>query len=392
MKIGIITYFRESTNYGAVLQAYALTKKLEKLGYDTEQILYVANLKNLNCTINEKSRTRRKFTIKRCVNAVKTRIRRFKLNLQIKGNKIRTKNKQKCFKDWTDENVISSAKIYTCQNINESLDTYDCFITGSDQVWNYNWYDKNYFLDFVDKSKIKMSYAASMGHDIIPKNVEEIFKNHLKSFNSISVREENMVELLQPLSPTKVEWVLDPVFLLEKSDWDDVASKNKYETVKYIFCYFLGDNKKERQIARKYAKKRNLKVVTIKDLLIEYNRRMDETFANIKLENVHPGGFLSLIKNAECVFTDSFHATAFSLIYKKQFFVFNRYKNGEMNERIKSILSVFKANDRFCEREKEDFIFVNNLENIDYLNNQEEFENLKKQSVKFLVNSLGGSF
>ena len=83
-----------------------------------------------------------------------------------------------------------------------------------------------------------------------------------------------------------------------------------------------------------------MKVVTIKDLFVEYNVRLDERFANIRIENANPSDFVSLIKNSEYVFTDSFHATAFSLIYKKQFFVFNRYKNGGMNDRIKSILNL----------------------------------------------------
>ena len=201
-----------------------------------------------------------------------------------------------------------------------------------------------------------------------------------------------MVDLLQPLSPVKVEWVLDPVFLLEKSDWDDVACKNSHFKGKYIFCYFLGENKKERQIARKYARKRHLKVVTIKDLFVEYNVRLDERFANIRIENANPSDFVSLIKNSEYVFTDSFHATAFSLIYKKQFFVFNRYKNGGMNDRIKSILNLFNAINRFCEAEQENFDYVNNLKDLNYLDNQEEFEKLKKQSVKFMIDGIGGIF
>ena len=370
MKIGIITHFNKSTNYGGVLQAYALTKKLEILGYDAEQISYIACIKNLNSSPKCNSNPIKKSIIKRCFHSAKARLKNFMFYCQNKKRKKIITNKQNCFKNWTDENVKSSKVIYNHENIKDSLNVYDSFITGSDQVWNYNWYDKNYFLDFVDEAKTKISYAASLGHNSIPKNAEEVFENHLKSFDAISVREENMVDLLQPISPTKVEWVVDPVFLLDKKDWENVATNNPCEKQKYIFCYFLGTNKKERQIALSYARKRGLKIIVIGNLLIAYREKLDESFADIKIKSVNPGDFLSLIKNAECVFTDSFHATAFSLIFEKQFFVFNRYKDGGMNDRIKSVLNLFNLGKRFCEGEKENKEYVNSLENFDYLKTQ----------------------
>ena len=98
MKIGIITQFNKSTNYGGVLQAYALTKKLEKIGCSAEQISYVANLKNINYIADSKARIKRKLTLKRCINAVKSRLIRLGLKFQINDNKKRAEKKQKCFK------------------------------------------------------------------------------------------------------------------------------------------------------------------------------------------------------------------------------------------------------------------------------------------------------
>lgn len=392
MKIGIITHFSKSTNYGGVLQAYALAKKLNDMGYDAEQISYVANLRNIDFQPENKIKQTKKVKIRRILSRIKAKLKRLIFYGKVLKRKNITKRKRECFNVWKDKNISSSARIYNCGNVNDALNIYDCFITGSDQVWNYNWYDENYFLDFVDESKIKISYAASLGHNEIPKTIEEIFEKHLRSFDAISVREENMVSLIQPFSPTRVQWVVDPVFLLQRAEWDSVISFSEDLKNDYIFCYFLGDNKKEREIVREYADKKGLKVKTIKDVNVKLSKKLSSSFADVSLADVDPSQFLFLVKNAKYVFTDSFHAIAFSIIYEKQFFVFNRSQNGEMNDRIKSILNLFNIGNRFCEDERENLEYVNSLENIDYSIRQNKFDKLKEQSVKFLKDSLGGCF
>ena len=386
MKVGIVTHFNKSVNYGGVLQAYALTKKLNDLGYDAEQIAYKVSYVNLNAPKN--TSFLQKLTVKRVLGAIKRRVKKLIFKKRIKNEQLAVQEKRDYFKKWTDKNVKSSNVIYNQSNIAECNNLYDAFITGSDQVWNYNWYDKNYFLDFANNSKIKLSYAASMGYDKLPTKIAIIFENHLKSFNAVSVREQNMVELFNPISPVNVEWVVDPVFLLGKEEWKDAISNTISINEKYIFCYFFGNNKKEREIVKEYACKKGLKVVTIQGLLVEYHAQLDETFADIKLKNVNPGEFLSLIKNAEYVFTDSFHATAFSLIFNKQFFVFNRYSNGGMSDRITSVTNLFNVSERFCAGKNESLEYVNSLKDIDYGNNQNEFNSLKEKSLKFLKNNL----
>lgn len=387
MKIGIITHFNKSVNYGGVLQAYALEKKLNNLGYDAEQLSYVANYRNLNATTLSKPIKRS--LLRRALGFIKRRLKKAVLYCQTKRNMLRAEEKRHHFKNWTDENVKSSKDVYNQSNIAECNNLYDAFVTGSDQVWNYIWYEKNYFLDFVNNSKIKISYAASLGHNNVPCNVEKVYKEHLKSFNAVSVREENMVELFKPISPVNVEWVVDPVFLLDKNEWGSIALSQEKINDKYIFCYFFGENKKEREIAYKFARQNNLKIVLISDLIIEQNVRLDESFADIKLKNVNPGEFLYLIKNAEYVFTDSFHATAFSLIFNKQFYVFNRYSNGGMSDRITSVTNLFNVSERFCAGKNENLDYVNSLKDIDYSANQSAFIKLKDKSIQFLKKNLG---
>ena len=387
MKIGIITHFNKSTNYGGVLQAYALTKKLDNLGYDAEQISYKATCKNLNVITNscQKSLTNK---IKRVLRGIKIRLCKIISYKSLKNSKTIAISKQDCFKLWTDENVKSSKVVYNQSNIAECNNLYDAFVAGSDQVWNYTWYDKNYFLDFANNSKIKLSYGASLGHNKIPNSIKEVYSAHLKSFNAVSVREQNMVDLFESISPVNVEWVVDPVFLLGKEEWNDAISNTININEKYVFCYFLGHNKKERKIVNEFARKKSLKVVTIQDLMMEYGVKLNENFADIKLKNVNPGEFLYLIKNAEYVFTDSFHATAFSLIYQKQFFVFNRYSGGGMSDRITNVTNLFDATERFCVGKNESLEYVNSLNDIDYSNKKQNFEKIKKSSIEFLLNAL----
>ncbi len=385
MKIGIVTHFNNSTNYGGVLQAYALTKKINDMGYDAEQIAYKAGCVNLNAPKNKSFL--QKLTVKRVLGAIKRRVKKFIFKKRIKNEQLAVQEKRDCFKKWTDKNVKSSNVIYNQRDIAECNNLYDGFITGSDQVWNYTWYDKNYFLDFASNSKIKLSYAASLGHNEIPNDIKEVYKSHLKYFNAVSVREQNMVELFTPISPVNVEWVVDPVFLLNKEEWDKAVSNTVNVNEKHVFCYFFGENKKEREIAKAYASKKGLKVVTPQSILPGYY--LDESFADIKLKNVNPGEFLYLIKNAECVFTDSFHATAFSLIFQKQFFVFNRYSNGGMSDRITSVTNLFNVSERFCAGKNENLEYVNSLKDIDYSVNKEEFIKLKEKSIQFLRDNLG---
>lgn len=389
-KIGILTHFYESMNYGGILQAYALAEKLKRLGFNAEQISYKAQYRVIDCQNDLRGKLLQKIDIERIFASLKVRFKKFFKKRQIKRNILATNEKKNCFYEWVNQHVQSSSKVYNISNIKESNQLYHIFITGSDQVWNYNWYDPNYFLDFVDNSKNKIAYAASMGHSNMPNRIKEIYRRHLESFKGVSVREQNMVELFNSISPVNVEWVVDPVFLLEKEEWNKVASNNMKIEGKYVFCYFLGENTKERKIVQEYATKKGLCIVTIRDLMVEHNKRLNEDFSDIKLANVNPGEFLTLIKNAECVFTDSFHATAFSLIYQKNFYAFNRNSNGKMNDRIKSVLTLFDVCERFCEGENETLSYVLSLPEIDYHKASQKVEEFKRISTSFLTNHLEG--
>ncbi|MDY3929415.1 MAG: polysaccharide pyruvyl transferase family protein [Clostridia bacterium] len=365
MKIGIITHYYKSKNYGGNLQAYALCKVLHKLGYQAEQISFFRT-KNIKCKISDFYHN---------INILKNLSVYRSLKLRAKA--IITFNL----------NSIPHSKVYTEKNIVNSVNDYDAFITGSDQVWHPSAYCPAYLLDFVPSFKTKISYAASVAANVLPDEVKKKFKESFETFNAISVREESSVNLLKDITSCDVAVTLDPTLLLTKDEWIDISEKHSMKE-KYVFCFFLGNDIKSRKLAFEFSKKHNLKIVTLPHLLGSV-RNCDINFGDYLLYDVSPGMFLSLIKDAEYVFTDSFHASVFSLIFEKEFFVF--YRNGfkSMETRIYSLVDIFEVEEHFCNDERKATMeYIESLSPIEYNKSFEKYEYMKSFSIQYLHNSL----
>lgn len=381
--IGIITHYYNSENYGGNLQAYALVKCLQQHGYYAEQLSFPPNF--------DSPPPKRVYNMVffvtlpfRCVRAVYRRVLR---RMEERGNRV-SERRRAAFAHFNQTTIQHSKKEYQSDSIHESVEHYDAFITGSDQVWNFTWYNPEFFLGFVPSDKIKMSYAASIACDHLTNNQKEIFRNSLKDYKAVSVREKSAVNLISDLSPVSVENVLDPTLLLDRNDWDEICSDRIVED-DYLFCYFLGENKKSRKLAERFAKQNNLKLVTIPHAG-GWIKLADRNFGDMKLFDATPNDFISLIKHAKYVFTDSFHAVVFSYIYQKQYFVFNRNKTGEMSSRIQDITELFGAQSRFCyDALRENFQYINSLSDMDYSQANPTFERLKQESIDFLKRNLG---
>ncbi len=379
MKIGIITHYYNSTNYGGNLQAFALCKFLRDLGMDAEQISYDKkfDLPELN--------QKRPWT---------TRLRKmgFKLknfSFSISEQRIRRllDARRKAILAFNQGEIPHSHICYNRKNISRANDTYDVFITGSDQVWHPKAVCGAYLLDFVEDGKVKLSYGASVATDTIAPHLQEKYREALCSFRAISVREEETVDLISSLTRKKVEWVLDPVFLLREGQWEELCSPIDYEG-DYLFCYFLGNDESHRTLAWEYAKAMGLKIVTIPYLNGKYIP-CDEGFGDLPLYEAAPMDFVSRIRNAKCVFTDSFHATAFSVLFQKEFFVFPRKGHVAMGSRIRSILGLLEREDRFCtDREQMKLDSILSREPIIYDNSCEKLEALRARSRDFLIRNI----
>ena len=344
-RIGIITRYYKSINYGGNLQAYALCQFLNKNGYNAEQICFSEKTKDKSI---KKTFLRRLFLkIKRIF---KNPIR----ELFIAPNEKRLckkynvwERRTKAFYKFNTHSIPHSNEVFYTNSIFKCVEDYDIFITGSDIVWNLKKYDPPYFLNFVPNSKIKMAYAASLGMNSLTEEQKKFLEKHLQGYLQISVREKDAVQLLKGITSVIPIQVADPTLLLSKSDWDSICS-NRLISEKYVFCYFLGNNKKERVLAKKYAAKRGLQLVSIQPSVgTDPILLRDFQFGDIRLYDATPEDFISLIKYAECVFTDSFHAVVFSSIYQRDFFVFNRNKTNSLNTRIKSIVELLGTEERF---------------------------------------------
>ncbi len=380
-KIGIITHYYKSTNYGGNLQAYALCALLnkqkdvcaEQICYDFQQVL--------PRSIKDKLKGKSLLEIVAAVWRKVCCSSRQKLKTQVQ------EQRQRAFFDFNGNIIAHSKEKYQNEDIYKCVNDYDAFITGSDQVWNFTWYNPAFFLDFVPSEKTKISYAASIALSSLTDEQKAIVKKSLKDYKAVSVREKSAVELLDGLSPVPVQTTLDPTLLLSADDWDKVCAEKKTDG-EYIFCYFLGENKKSRQITEKFAQKRGLKIIAIPYVGGVINAT-ERKFGDERRIDVSPQRFLSLIKHAKYVFTDSFHAVVFSNIYKKQYFVFNRNQKGAMSTRITDITELFGQTERFCAgKERESFAYVESLGEIDYTKSNAEFARLKEQSIAFLRENL----
>lgn len=374
MKFGIVTHYYKSNNYGGNLQAYALCKVIEKNGYKAEQLCLPSGY------YQKKAFPKRQIIDFK--NFIKSSIYKFKYKNYYKNLKIRTNAMEK----FNQEQIPHSDICYDLRNIKKSLSNYQAFITGSDIVWGPKVHSPFFFLNFVPCEIPKFSYAASLGTNQLTDSEKEIFKNDLASYQAISVREKSVAPILSQVTGKEVEICLDPTLLLDKEDWNEICSCRMLED-EYVFCYFLGNNSSAIKVAKEYAKKNKLKLVNIPYLSNEYNSLKD--FGDVKLSNVSPSDFLSLIKHANCIFTDSFHACVFSYIYKKNVIAFRRSKNDDLSVRVKDFLSLIKAENHYCDTdEKESLQYIDEQITLDCCYELENINSLKKKSLSYLQKNL----
>lgn len=313
MKIGIIS-IHSAHNFGSVLQAYALQEKIKKLGNKVQIINYRPNYIDAEYKL---------FSIEyyKKHKGIKNKILR--LIFRILTIKSRIKKYQK-FENFIKENM-DTTKVFSSYKelINYNFD-FDVVICGSDQIWNTKitkGIDKTYFLDFINKNILKVAYAPSIGNNKIDKKYIKEFKNKINSFDFLSVREKSTSDFLKKYTNKKINSVLDPTLLLEKKEWDRFIKKSSIKLPnKYVLVYMLEYNNKFKDIVLKISNYLNITVISI-------NKR--KYFNKEKLfSNIGPEDFLKLFKNAEMIITNSFHGTAFSIIFEKRICIIPNENSG----------------------------------------------------------------
>lgn len=343
MKICTITC-HDVYNSGASLQAYALMKYLQDKGNDVEIINYkpnyLSNHYKLNIVANPKYER----------NVV---LKTLYLALKLPGRVLALKNKKK-YDEFREKYLKITEKKYTSNEELKNDPPYaDVYICGSDQIWNSkfnNGKDPAFYLDFVPKGKIRAAYAASFATESIDNELKDVVKARINKLNYIGVREVSALDILDDLDIKGGIQVLDPVFLLNKSQWNNLTYKfSKKE--KYIFVYDFDGNDLIKEIAIKIAKKKNLKIYTV----------FKSNYSDKVIKEMGPIDFISYIKNAEFVISNSFHGTAFSIIFKKQFIVINRKE--DINTRMRDLLEILSISNRLI---NENYNFNSIINPINY--------------------------
>lgn len=360
MKIGILT-FHFALNYGAVLQTYALSTYLKELGYDVYIIDRIPSPKTIFHRIYE-------LTLGAYQRIYWQKFLHFsEYYLQPRSKKY---------------DSFSSLLSFSEEN-------FDAVIVGSDQVWRFELVGLNYFLDFVDENKTrKISYAASFGKDHWEKSIDytENVKRLLSEFSSISVREEAGVSICKDIFDVNAVCVLDPTLLVER-DFYETKLLKKYQEKKNdkIVSYFLGSNPKNDLIpCAKIAKSEGL---LYEDLwFIEsqdyslFNLYRKHHYLHITVEY-----WLNEIRNAKYVITNSFHATVFAILFKKQFIVIDLPGGG--SSRIESLTKMLGLEDRYIKSIYDLSIDqLNRSINYDIVETKLDVE--RQKSKDFLLNSL----
>lgn len=328
MKIKTLTTYNVY-NYGASLQAYALMTYLTKLGHEVEIINYQPHY--LTRKYDYKWVNPESWMSKYCYTRSIYRILKF-LQRQT------TLKRKKKFDFFNHHILKETSIIYTnFEELKQNPPEADLYIVGSDQIWNTFYEtgrDPAFYLDFVKENK-KASYAASFSYLNIDKINKLRIQKSLETFTAISVREYQGLAILNDMN-IKGQWVLDPVFLLTIQEWKSLMT-NFHKKEPYLLIYDFEGNNELKEFAKKYAKQRNLKIYSINDT---YPR----LYADRNFNNSGPKEFLSLIYNCDAFISNSFHGTAFSILFHKPVFIFNRHRH-KVNSRMESLSKLFNIED-----------------------------------------------
>lgn len=382
MKIGIITLFHNNANYGGVLQGYALKTHLERLCPGAQvDILKYQSRKNAIYP----------HRLLQALQYSPVEIIRRATNWKIKGNvhsRILSQTKRLGQFNQFTEQCTTNHKVYTDSNLVHAAEEYDVLICGSDQIWNPNVSKPGFYLSSISQECVKVSYAASIARDDLRKRERNIMIPLISRFDFVSVRERTAVDIIQKYSRGRlnVKEVLDPVFLLRESDWSKISNYGANKE-KYALAYFFSDSKNNTEQIIKFCEQKGLK---LKKISFNPNEiiKADEEYICEKLYDIGPYEFLGLFRNASYVFTDSFHGTAFSILFKKPFCVFERDKKSKVskNSRLYDLLKKFELNDRLMN----DFASFDKILNsgIDYLSLESRLEQYRAESNQFLIEAI----
>lgn len=333
MKISTIT-LHSAINPGSMIQAYALQQFIIQSGYETEIIDYRPDY----------------------IASEGKKIREFVKKLIDYKN---YNNREKNFRLFMENHMILSEQRYeTYDALKANPPKAECYVAGSDQLWNSTYacgLDKAYYLGFVDSAN-KISYAVSVGKGEIPQDEIDWINKNVSDYKWISVREGSAKIAMEKSGLQNVDYVCDPVLLLDKKHYMKISTK--FELGKYIAIYLVKKSPLLDEFIEILRKKFNYKIV----LIGGFTKRCD---CDLHIKDVGPKEFLGLLSGAELIIASSFHATVFAHIFQKNFVVILPEGNGA---RIEEFLNISNTSDQIL-KSSEDFDKV--LSEINFKNDVE---------------------
>ena len=319
----------------------------------------------------------------------KMRLGKMKIERAKKENPMFAKNweiRNKAFDQFAETFFHVSPYCKNREGLTKMAENYSAFLVGSDQLWRTDSVEHGYYtLEWVPDHILKIAYSTSIGVKEVPWFQVEKNKRFMNRFDHIALREQSACDLVYKLTGRKVPVVLDPTLLFTGDQWLGIQQQEPLTNGKYIFCYLLGDNPSQREFIKRVKEKTGYKIVALQQL--DDYIPSDEGFAD-EAPYVGPREFLNYIRNAEYVFTDSFHCSVFSILYKKNFFTFSRFAEGakqSTNTRIDNLLHITGLEDRRMTNDKTIEEVVNFKRNFDGVD--EKLNAMRKSSMDYLYNA-----
>ncbi len=361
--IGIVSYNINCnfTNYGSALQSWALNRSIRNFGYEPVLVDYCPKVLEDADALNP---------IKRMWDKDSEIVRLTELSIPaIKENYYK-------FEDFYTNRFRRTSKKYFDNNFCEIVkdENVERFVCGSDTTFcikEFKGFTEGYYANFNCMKGKSISYAASFGDSHFSEEDLKTLKMRLHNFLALGLRENNMIDCVKGLVNVPVQRTIDPTLLLKQEDYDTIAAK-RLVAEKYLLLYSRRHNAQMYAFAEKIAKERKLKIVDIslkavgeKDHIPYYQAGVEE--------------FLSLVKYAECVVTNSFHGIIFSVQYRRQFYGFTRQ---ECNTKINELMELFGLNGCLLVTGNEQ------VWEIDYENVHSNIDKARIKSLEFLKKSL----
>lgn len=369
----ILTWcYHDTANFGQILQCYALQTVCEKYGLEVTVIKYRHPDENeLLDEIPAKGKERRNY----------------ELAWRNEHLENQSCSQAKRFLSFIEEKIHLSDQCYSIEDVQEETADKDYLIVGSDQLWNPIWFDEIFLLGFAKAGQRCFSYATggiTTDEGTCCGIIKQIAAG-IAHFSGVSVREPISAEILGKYTGKRIVDVLDPTLMLDTAEWDSVCGERLIEG-DYILCFCIGLIQPQKHLLREIARKHGVEHVVYIRMNFSNERLNDNEFFK-GMDAVGPKEFISLIKNAMAVCTDSFHGCTFSILYGRDFYLLSRaYCDENVASRIRTdnLLEKFEIGNRYVTARKD----LLDMERIDYEKVRKNLSCWRRASAQYIMKEI----